>query len=239
MSQKSSEGGWYRRLPPVPVSPVQEILLVDRFSFRRRDYEFSATSLPGHLLHLVVSGQVRQECNGREYILRPGSVMWYHEDELVRGQSIQAPWVFYSVNFLAPGLPPPPFETRLIAQQFRLRPLFERLLAAWRDTSEVGLTRRSFKCHALLLEILGGLLPTVSAAATLARIDPGARLWWELESELRKDLRHPVSLREMVALTGQSSSTIARALASSQSRAGRRSASAGLRWKAGSNQRPS
>ena len=39
--------------------------------------------------------------------------VWYHDNEAVTGRIVRAPWVFYTVNFLAPRLPPPPCEDRV------------------------------------------------------------------------------------------------------------------------------
>ncbi len=118
-SQKSSPG--IRSLGP---QPIQDILLVDLFCRRRNGYRFEATSLPGHLVQLVIRGRVRLECNGRHYTLTPGCLIWYHEDELVRGQVIESPWEFYSVNFTAPSLPPPAFEERVLDGHLHLAPHF-------------------------------------------------------------------------------------------------------------------
>jgi AraC-like DNA-binding protein len=186
---------------------VQNIRLVTRLAFNRQDYKFAATSLPGHLLHYVVSGRVRQQCNGREYELRPSCVMWYHEDEWVTGRLLEPPWVFYSVNFIAPALPPPPDESRLFPRHHRLAPLFHKLWQTWQQTTTSPL-RRQATAHARLLDILAALaLPD----AQPYHLDPRARLWWELETELRQDLARAIDLPLLVHLSGASAATIARA----------------------------
>src|SRR6188768_4210986 len=104
--------------------PVEEIRGV--FLFERSEETFVASSSPGHLLHLVINGEVRQRCNGREYHLRPGDMLWYHESEFVEGECLQAPWRFYSIIFHAPSLPPPDFSRRL-ARPAEARELFSGL----------------------------------------------------------------------------------------------------------------
>ena len=191
----------------VTAPPIEAVLLVERFVRRSPAFRFEATSLPGHLLHYVVSGRVRQQCNGREYELRPGCVMWYHEDEWVTGQMLESPWVFYSVNFIAPGLPPPPFEGRLIPDQRRLAARFARLHATWHAPAPARFPRQC-RVHARLLDILAGL---ATPATGSVRIDPRAQLWWALETELRRDLALPVTLARMCRISGASAATIARA----------------------------
>src|SRR5258706_16420365 len=92
--------------PPstVGASVLDGVLMVNLITRSRRGFQYRAGSLPGHLLHYMKSGRVRQEMNGRQYELRAGDVVWYHEDELVIGQVLQAPWSFYTVNFVAPML---------------------------------------------------------------------------------------------------------------------------------------
>lgn len=191
----------------IPSPPVSAILLVAQFTRERAGLSFEATSLPGHLLHLVTSGTVRQECNGREYVLRRGDVMWYHEDEWVRGTVLQAPWTFYSVNFLAPTLPPPAFESRCFHRQQRLEPLFAELLAVWDDTRLPALPRQC-RAHAALLRILAALTPTGQQPVAM---DPRARLWWELETRFREDLQRPVNLAQLAAWRRTSPASVARA----------------------------
>lgn len=200
-------------MPPSPsvfasigTSPIQDIRLVARYQRKRRGWQFVATSLPGHLIHLIIRGQVRQECNGRGYHLKPGDAIWYHEDELVRGEVV-IPWTFYSVNFIAPSLPPPAFDSRVYHHRQRLIPGFRRLLAAWCHTDLSPLVRK-LRAHAALLEILADL--TVPSQSPFA-FDPQAQLWWDLETQLRHDLRQPASLTTLSLQSHRSPATIARA----------------------------
>ena len=207
MSQISSGKNLSISPASLPAVPVQNILLVARLERRRQNYEFEATSLPGHLLHYVVAGKVRQQCNGREYELRPASVMWYHENEWVTGRLLEPPWIFYSVNFIAPTLPPPPEESRLFLRHHQLAPLFHKLWKAWQQTTLPPIQRQA-TVHARLLDILAGLaLP----AENSFQFDPRAQLWWELETELRRDLTRVIDLPLLVRLSGTSAATIARA----------------------------
>jgi AraC-like DNA-binding protein len=190
----------------IDSSPVHEILLVARFEVCRAPDRFEATSLPGHLLHLIIRGRAQQDCNGRQYLLEPGHLLWYHDDELVRGTVLSAPWTFYSINFNAPELLPPPFESRLHPGRVALRPLFEGLHELWEDQSLPRLVRK-YRAHALLLEILAALVDPVQEPL---RVDPHVKLWWDIETELRKNLCQPVSLRRLSELSRASAATISR-----------------------------
>ena len=77
--------------PPYPAvgsAVVQRILLVDHYQ-REGLHSFESTSLPGHLIQLMLTGRTRHQASGRTYDMRPGSLIWYHENELVRGQVME------------------------------------------------------------------------------------------------------------------------------------------------------
>ena len=195
-------------LPPaVGSSPIQTILLADRREGRAEGESFTATSLPGHLLHFVLAGRVRQQCNGRAYLLTPGSVLWYHEDEWVQGTVQHGPWLFYSINFIAPSLPPPPFESRLFAAPGpQVEASFASLVAAWNDLEQAP-SARLFRSHAALLEILERLTANERQPV---QYDAPAALWWKLESRVREDFGRTVGLKELEEWSGCSAATIAR-----------------------------
>jgi AraC-like DNA-binding protein len=199
MSQFPSDG------QAVGASPVEGVLLVARVERPEPGFRFEASSLPGHLVHVVARGRVRQECNGRAYELTPRCAIWYHEDELVRGTVLE-PWTFYTVNFIAPGLPPPDFAERLFRPPWpaTLRRA-ERLHEAWNDTAAPP-EARALAVHAEL----HGLLALLRPSREPVRVDDRARLWWWLETGLRGRLRERLDLAALARIAGVSTATIDR-----------------------------
>lgn len=193
-------------LSPIDGALIRQVVLVDRIE-RARRVAFAATSLPGHLIHLVTSGRVRQEVEGRVYEIGPGQAIWYHDDEPVSGEIIEAPWRFLTVNFLAPALSPPPFEARVKIVDRNVTKHFEQLLDAWRDV-KVGESIRQMRVTARLLDLLTLLLPRASQSFV---VNPAARLWWDIESQLRKDLHRPIDLSLLQRISHRSMRTIVRA----------------------------
>ena len=187
----------------VGILPVQAILLAAHLT-GHADGPFEAASLPGHLLHFVTDGEVEQTCNGRHYHLRPGNLLWYHENEHVRGQATRTPWRFYSVNFVAPLLPPPALDNRLLVEAEEVRPHFEALISAWRTAGN----ERPWHVHAALNSLLGHLVPKLAPNATLGA---PTQLWWFIETQLRSRLDQPIDLALMEKLGHASAATIARA----------------------------
>ncbi|MGH8020317.1 MAG: AraC family ligand binding domain-containing protein [Opitutaceae bacterium] len=170
--------------PAAGPSPIESIHLVDRFERRKRGFAFTATSLPGHLIHLVVAGEIEQTCNGRRQSLTPGTIVWYHEDEWVEGRVLRAPWICFSVNFAAPTLSPPDFSQRLLPGRSALEPAFVALQEAWRQPPS---WRRDCLCQARLLALIAGIDPHDSERPPAT---PAGKLWWEVESWARQRIDH-------------------------------------------------
>jgi len=190
----------------VGVPVLESILLVDHYE-RPAGLRFHSTSRPGHLIQLMDSGVARQQVGGREYTLTGGDVIWYHEDESVTGEVVEGPWSFYTVNFIAPALPPPPFERRVRRAAAGTTEVFSSLLAAWRD-DEHGQAVREMRVQSRLLTLLADL---EEGEGVPYRTHPPAWLWWELETLLRQDLAAGMTLQSMADLAGKSPATIARA----------------------------
>lgn len=196
------------------ASPVQSIhgaivtsvMFVDRIE-RFEKGAFQSRSLPGHLIHICTEGEVEQYAGGVRQHFCGGEAIWYYEDEPVRGSVVKAPWVFYTINFSAPSLPPPPLSDRVTAIDGQTVAHVERLLDVWHNEDAPPLLRH-LRVHALLLEILADLFPGDSQHR---RIDGSAFLWWEIESIIRKHLDEPIDLAKLVKLSGRSDRSISRA----------------------------
>ena len=191
-------------------APVQGILLVDEFT-RARAIHFKAASPPGHLLHLVETGHVRQLAEGRVEVLRPGDLVWYHQDEPVEGRILRAPWRFITVSFLAPDLAPPPDNQRVRRASARTMRGLRALLQAWRDESGPRLARE-LRCMSLLQSVLLDLLPDGrQPPSTDATARSLTQRWWQAEKLLRERLEQPMRLADMARRAGFSIRTAVRA----------------------------
>ena len=187
------------------ASPIESIRLVAQLAYGRSTRDFQATSLPGHLLHFVLSGEVEQSCNGRQQQLRPGSVVWYHEDEWVEGHVVHSPWAYYTVNFTAPTLAPPNFEARLIPDQHHLKDTFAKLHDTWQLPPS---RQRDFLCQAHLLILLAAINSEIGQQPS---VTPNGRLWWEVETWARKHIERAVTLSDLCHQFNRSANTLARA----------------------------
>lgn len=191
--------------PPIEGGLIQSVLLVDKL-VRSVASNYRAPSLPGHLIHCVVAGEADQDVSGRRQKLVPGTIVWYHENEMVTGNIIKSPWVYFTVNFVAIRLPPPPFDQRVWQVDAAVSDRFEELLSTWRDLS-VPPIRRHMRVLSQLLALLAEMAP---ATASSHRADTETHLWWDIEGKLREDLSRPIDLRLMQSLSGRSRQAIIR-----------------------------
>lgn len=192
--------------PAVGTPVIQRVLLCDQYRRDETGLRSVSSSLPGHLIQLMLAGRTAHEVSGRRYILEPGHLIWYHEDEIVRIHVVDAPWVFYTLNFIAPALTPPRFEDRVRRVGREVEGLFQGLLDAWRNQAPARAVRE-MRVQAALLNLLATVWESPGQPFAM---DPSAQLWWELETRLRRDLSEPVSLRQLADLAGRSAATVAR-----------------------------
>jgi AraC-like DNA-binding protein len=187
------------RPPPVHTDLIKQIVLVDQVK-RDQPVAYRSSSLPGHLIHLITAGEIEQCWSAHTRRLGAGDVVWYHEDEMANGQVVSAPWQFYTVNFLAPGLSPPPFEARVTQADSECHRLFAGLLTAWNDVDSSPITRQLI-AHARLLELLTHIMPDQNAHFMMDSTTEG---WWRVESQLRRNLSVSVDLTALAAMADSS-----------------------------------
>jgi AraC-like DNA-binding protein len=186
---------------------IDRVVLVDRITRHHGGSEPAHSSLPGHLVQLTIAGAAQHESEGRLFEMAPGLVAWFHQNEEVHVRVTKAPWSFFTVNFIAPQFPPPPFDQRVRQSSAGTRRLFEKLLESWRDRAAHPLVRQ-MGVQARLLDLLADVVPMESAPLY---IDPVAQVWWKLEERLRQQLQEPVELSDLCRLSGRSARTLSRA----------------------------
>lgn len=196
--------------PKPLLVPIQRIVLVDEFGRPERG-EYRSASTPGHLIHIVESGEVTQVAEGRPEAFRAGAVVWYHECEPIKGRVLRAPWRFISINFIAPALAPPRDDRRVLPAGPQTLILARRLLALWRDRSMPAM-ERDLRCVGTLAELLLDFMP-LGEVPPQANVYPrnAVALWWRVEKQLRERLDEPADLRAIARLAGLSVRTTIRA----------------------------
>ncbi len=177
-------------IPPLDGSIIQRISFID-FIQRDDTCPFKSSSLPAHLLHLIIEGEIQQNVNGHIQHVTAGQVVWYYEDEQITGEIKKTPWKFYTVNFFAPLLSPPMYDQRIIPADSEIYQGFEALYQIWRDTDAPAM-RRHIQLHEKLLSLLVNIIPDENLNH---RIDSMTNIWWKIEDEFRKDLSQHFDLQ--------------------------------------------
>lgn len=196
--------------PNALAAPVESILFVDEIT-RAEPASFRSASTPGHLLHLVESGRVHQRAEGRLEKLKPGDLVWYHQGEPVEGVILEAPWRFVTVGFLAPRIPPPPDDRRLVRAPESAKRALRALLKAWREGTESS-AGRAIHCVGLLHEALRAVLPLVHPARSGGpALSAMSSRWWTVEKYVRQNFERPTTLADLARRAGLSERGIARA----------------------------
>jgi AraC-like DNA-binding protein len=190
--------------------PIQSILLVDEI-VRPQAVAFRSKSTPGHLVHVVESGEVRQITDGRHEAFQEGNVVWYHETELIEGRIVRAPWRFITINFVAPNLAPPRDAQRVLPGGPQTLGLARQLLTLWRNKA-MPPVERELRSMATLGLLLLDFLPVAELPPTTDGYPFTARdRWWEAEKRLRSRLDTHMDIEALAALAGMTERAMVRA----------------------------
>jgi len=161
------------------------------------------TSRPGHLIHLMESGHYRVTTNGREYVMRPGDMIYYHDGEDVVTRT-KVNVQFLTIGFYAPEILPPSIEGRKFRSTPRLRRLY---LQAWRAAQRPEGLRRDSLVSARVLDVLACLPLEIERRV---ETDPACSLWWEIEGWIRRGKLYRAGMAEIEKRCLRSASTIRR-----------------------------
>jgi AraC-like DNA-binding protein len=202
MSDSQQDGPVQVALVSSPVEAISGVWMFRRAAGGYRQ----ARSLPGHLLHLLLQGSYLLRSNAREYSVKTGDLIYYHETEKVEWLGNREDVVFYSAGFLAPTLSPLPLDSRVFPADSGMRRSFERLYEASLLLPGNG---RSLRMHAKLLELLSAVPQWSAQHAPSEGETP--RSWREIEAFLRERKLFRTSIDEIGRLAHMSRASVARA----------------------------
>lgn len=183
---------------PCPIERITGIWRFHRPSLRTNE----ARSLPGHLLHYIISGSYELTVSGRTCDVSAGTVIYYHDSEDVFWRGKRSAVSFYSVGFIARSLIPPPPEKRVM----HIPKLKARFASLHRTSLTPAGDERTFLLYADLSAIIAG----IAAHGHVAAVDTDNE-WWGVEERIRGQKRYRVSIPEILADYGKSYATLNRA----------------------------
>ncbi|MEI8140938.1 MAG: AraC family transcriptional regulator [bacterium] len=185
-------------------APVEAIAGVWKFS-RSPHFKAAAHSLPGHLLHWVAKGSYTLKTNGREYRVKAGDLIYYHESEEVLWTGDASRVVFYSVGFLAPRCQPLPIAHRVSRADASMKTSFLRLYKIW----DGGSVRNQFEIHALMNAMLNALERSARNQSSHSQVAIDSP-WWRAEAGIRERRLFRPSLSDLARLAGVGRSVLIR-----------------------------
>ncbi|MCP4374732.1 MAG: AraC family transcriptional regulator [bacterium] len=184
---------------PLDGNLIERVVLVDQLR-RLEKIPFQASSLPGHLVHVCTSGLAIQVSEGRQQRIESNRCVWYNQDELILGEIIEVPWTYYTVNFLAPALPPPSSVSRVIKVTRKTVRIARELYEIWQKVDISPITRR-LRVHSKLLELILMIYPEMPHCFHSGM---KAGLWWQIEDRVRQDFIRPLSMAILAEISGYS-----------------------------------
>jgi len=184
--------------------PIERLVGVWLFE-RRPDRGYSWTySTPGHLLHLVLRGCYGLRTDGREYGVKAGDIIYYHESEKVEWLGNEVPVSFYAIGFSAPSLAPLSMGRRVFPAPSGTRAVFDSLYDASLDPSG---SRRGLTMYARLSSLVLLLWRDEPAPDALAA---AAGVWRELERRVRERRLYRATLAQLCAIAHRSRASLVR-----------------------------
>ena len=182
--------------------PVSGITGIWKF-VKKKNTHSRTYSTPGHLLHLVLAGSYTLKTNGREYSIKPGDVIYYHECEEVETYGNPSDVIFYSVGFSSDILEPLSMENRVFRASAPIKKAFEKLYTTFLDGNGTD-----FAIYARLMDIISNI-----KEFHLRRSSGGEEelLWWKIENHIRRKRLFTISIKEISESFKKSRATIVRA----------------------------
>ena len=177
--------------PPTGTPLVQQVIDVRQWERHEPTYRFDGLSRHGYVLQCTLAGECWHVSGGRGYKVSRGSVVWLDNVEEHTCEVRKAPWVFCSIQFLAPTLPPPTFDYGNWRGGSRIIKQFLHLLDLWNDP-QINAYVRSLRVQAGVASLLADIM-TMTTGRPI-QIDETTQPWWELETAIRKRLDQPIYL---------------------------------------------
>ena len=98
---------------PYGGCPVENITGVWRF-LRPPLYQDATSSIPGHLLHYIISGSYKVSIGKKQYYPKKGDILYYYGSEQVVWIGDNSYVDFYSVGFTGTAVPVLSAEERIV-----------------------------------------------------------------------------------------------------------------------------
>lgn len=185
-------------ISPFPCGgcPVENITGLWRFRCPPH-HRTRTTSIPGHLLHYVISGSYRLKIGAKEYFPGPGDMLYYYGSEEVQWEGDDCEVDFYSVGFMGTAIPVLSPDERLIRTSEEIRRKWDRL---WNESRNPDNMKSVIQTYSILLDIISPVFWNNTGNSVLFN----SKKWQSIEKLIRSDKLYHISPDDLAGRTGMS-----------------------------------
>lgn len=178
---------------------IHKVLDVQKWVRDDVNFRYEGLSRHGFVVQCTLKGKCSHVSGGHSFELSRGSVVWLDDLEEHACKVRQAPWVFCSIQFLAPSLILPGIDhcTRRVANATVKD--FMSLYETWNDEESYP-NVRTLRVQAFVNKILADIINTHTIEPYV--IDEATRPWWDIEAQVRHRLDTPMKLGDLEDLAG-------------------------------------
>ena len=180
--------------------PVENITGVWRFQ-RPARFHGKASSIPGHLLHYIISGSYKLKIGAKQYYPQKGDMLYYYGNEDVLWEGDDSDVDFYSVGFMGTSIPVLSPENRIIKSPQDQKATWDKL---WDASNSSHINKGSVMSYAILLEILAPVFWNEEKADTLKN----SRKWQKIEKLIRSEKLYHISPEQLAEKVGHSRTSL-------------------------------
>ncbi|MGL1892880.1 MAG: AraC family transcriptional regulator [Spirochaetaceae bacterium] len=158
-------------------------------------------SIPGHLLHYIISGSYKVKIGKKEYYPKEGDMLYYYGSEEVIWESFETDIDFYSVGFTGSFIPVLSPDDRVIQATSDIRNKWEKL---WKTSIESNKNSAYVLSYSILLDLISSIFWKQDGSAIL----PLSNKWLKIENHIRSEKLYHISPDQLAQKAGLSRSSL-------------------------------
>jgi len=185
---------------PCGNCPIENITGIWRFQ-RPACYNGKTSSLPGHLLHYIISGSYKLKIGSKQYNPRKGDILYYYGSEEVIWEGDDSKVDFYSVGFIGSTIPVLSPDERIIKAPSGMEKKWEKL---WEVSKDRDVKKGAVLSYSILLE----LLTSIFWKDEKQNEQPVSRNWQKIEKLVRSCRLYHVSPEQLAEKAGLSRTSL-------------------------------